>query len=76
LDVEPHDGIRGHRQSRSRRAEEVTVFEGIPIVTPERAIRDSYAADLGAALIRQAIDGAVRRGLISAARADLLRDCR
>lgn len=54
--------------------EEVTLFEGIPIVTPERAIRDSHASHLGPALIRQAIDDAVRRGLISAPRAELLRD--
>jgi predicted transcriptional regulator of viral defense system len=39
--------------------------DGIPVTTPVRTIRDSCAAHLGPALIRQAIDDARRRGLIS-----------
>lgn len=54
--------------------DEVTAFEGIPIVTPERAIRDSYESHIGPALIRQAIDDAARRGLLSTTRADHLRE--
>ena len=36
--------------------DDVTVFEGIPIVTPTRAIRQAAADHLGPALIAQAID--------------------
>lgn len=44
---------------------DVTSHEGIPIVTPARAIRDGIEADLGAHLIRQAIDSARERGEIT-----------
>ncbi len=39
--------------------------EGIPVVTPRRAILDGIEAHLGHGLIRQAIDTAHRRGLIT-----------
>jgi predicted transcriptional regulator of viral defense system len=45
--------------------DEVTLHEGIPIVTVYRAIRDGIEADLGGYLIDQAIDTARRRGLLA-----------
>ena len=54
--------------------EDVTRYEGIPIVTPQRAIRDAHAAHLGPALIGQAIDDGQRRGLLSRAQAEALRE--
>jgi predicted transcriptional regulator of viral defense system len=43
---------------------DVTRFEGIPVVTPLRAILDGRERHLDARLINQAIDAAHRRGLI------------
>lgn len=53
--------------------QDVTQFEGVPIVTPQRAIRDAHAAHLGPALIGQAIDDGQRHGLLSQTQADALR---
>jgi predicted transcriptional regulator of viral defense system len=50
--------------------DEVTLYEGIPIVTAGKAIRQSQ--HLGPALLRQAIAEARRRGLVSSAEADRL----
>ncbi|MGH2675268.1 MAG: type IV toxin-antitoxin system AbiEi family antitoxin domain-containing protein [Actinomycetota bacterium] len=47
--------------------DDVTLHEGIPIVTVYRAIRDGLEADLGGYLIDQAIDTARRRGLLTPA---------
>jgi predicted transcriptional regulator of viral defense system len=44
---------------------DVTLHEGIPIVTVYRAIRDGIEARLGGHLIDQAIDTARRRGLLA-----------
>lgn len=44
--------------------EEKTFYEGIPIVTPFRAILDGIEGHLGERLIGQAIDSAGRRGLL------------
>ncbi|SRR6266545_6637953 len=44
---------------------DVTLHEGIPIVTVYRAIRDGIEAKLGGHLIDQAIDTARRRGLLA-----------
>jgi len=52
---------------------EMTRHEGIPIVTPERAIRDAHAGHVGEALIAQAIDDGERQGLLTGAQADALR---
>jgi predicted transcriptional regulator of viral defense system len=52
---------------------EMTRYEGIPIVTPERAIRDAHAGHLGPALIAQAIDDGERRGLLPQTQVDALR---
>jgi hypothetical protein len=54
--------------------EDVTRFEGIRIVTPQRAIRDAHAAHLGPALIGQAIDDGQRHGLLLRAQAQALRE--
>jgi predicted transcriptional regulator of viral defense system len=43
---------------------DVTNVEGIPVVTPLRAILDGIERHLDDRLIRQAIDGAQRRGLL------------
>jgi predicted transcriptional regulator of viral defense system len=43
---------------------DVTRHEGIPIVTPYRAIVDGIEANLGRRLVEQAIDTATRRGLL------------
>jgi predicted transcriptional regulator of viral defense system len=44
--------------------EERTLYEGIPIVTPFRAILDGIEGHLGARLVGQAIENAERRGLL------------
>jgi predicted transcriptional regulator of viral defense system len=44
--------------------------EGIPVVTPLRAIRDGIEQHLGARLIDQAIETARRRGLVTPAELD------
>ena len=52
---------------------DVTVFEGIPIVTPARAIRQGHASHLGPALVGQAIDHGERNGRLTRREADELR---
>jgi predicted transcriptional regulator of viral defense system len=52
---------------------DVTLFEGIPIVTPARAIRQAYASHVGAALVGQAIDQGERNGRITRREAAELR---
>lgn len=53
--------------------QDVTLFEGIPIVTPERAIRQAHAGRLRPSLIEQAIDDARRTGRLRKRDADRLR---
>jgi predicted transcriptional regulator of viral defense system len=48
-------------------------LEGIPIVTPERAIRQAHTAQLGPALVAQAIDHGERNGRLTARQAKRLR---
>lgn len=43
---------------------DVTRYEGIPVVTPRRAVLDGIETHLRADLVKQAIDTASRRGLI------------
>lgn len=75
---------RGHRIRRSIPRQymiyfadldpaEIGYYQGIPITTPERAIRDSAAAFLGDALIEQAIDDGVRKYYFDQSKADRLR---
>lgn len=49
-------------------------LEGIPIVSPARAIRDAHASHLGAALIEQAIDDGQRTGRLPRVQAQRLRE--
>jgi predicted transcriptional regulator of viral defense system len=63
--------LRVHRADL--RPDEVTALEGMPIVTPERAIRDGIAAHLGSALLGQAIDDGLRSGRLTRAIAEQLR---
>jgi predicted transcriptional regulator of viral defense system len=53
--------------------EHVTFHEGIPIVTPAHAIRQSHAAHLGPALIGQAIDHGLSNGRLTRREAAQLR---
>ncbi len=52
---------------------EISVHEGMPIVSPERAIRDGIAAHLGQALLSQAVDDGLRSGRLTRVAADELR---
>jgi predicted transcriptional regulator of viral defense system len=52
---------------------DISSFEGIPIVTPARAIRQAHAANLGPALVGQAIDQGERDGRLTRRAADELR---
>jgi len=72
---------RAHRPRRSVPAQyrlhredlhddEVALHEGIPIVTPAKAIRQAHR--LGPTLLRQAIEEGSHRGLISSAEAERL----
>lgn len=63
---------RIHREDLG--SEQLTTLEGIPIVTPEHAIRQAHGAHLGAALIAQAIDDGERDGLLTRRRAAELRE--
>jgi predicted transcriptional regulator of viral defense system len=47
-------------------------FEGVPITTPARAIRDVHATHLGPALVRQAILDGRRTGHLTLREADVL----
>src|SRR5690606_5794624 len=49
-------------------------LEGLPVTTAARTIRDCAMANLGPALIRQAIDDACRSGWLSAMDTDALTD--
>jgi predicted transcriptional regulator of viral defense system len=75
---------RGHRIRREIPAlyrvhpetlndKDVTFYEGMPIVTPAHAIRQSHAAHLGPALIGQAIDHGVSNGRLTRKEAAQLR---
>ncbi len=51
------------------RPDEVRVVEGIPVTTPERALRDAAESHLGMALLRQAVNDGARNGALTAAEA-------
>lgn len=55
------------------RPDELSVYEGIPIVTPEHAIRQADRTNLGAALIGQAIDHGEQNGRLTTGQARKLR---
>jgi predicted transcriptional regulator of viral defense system len=52
---------------RNLEEDERALYEGIPIVTPQRAILDGIESGLRTDLLRQAIDTARRRGLLRGA---------
>jgi len=52
---------------RDLEEDEKTRYEGIPVVTPQRAILDGIESGLRTDLLRQAIDSARRRGLLRGA---------
>ncbi|HTC58830.1 MAG TPA: type IV toxin-antitoxin system AbiEi family antitoxin domain-containing protein [Solirubrobacteraceae bacterium] len=54
---------RIHHETLSE--DEITFYEGIPIVTPAHAIRQSHASNLGPALIAQAVDHGVSNGRLT-----------
>lgn len=51
---------------------EVGSAEGLPVTTAARTIRDCAAANIGPALLRQALDDARRKGWLAATEADAL----
>lgn len=51
---------------------EVEYVDGIPVTSPARTIRDCHEAHLGRALVRQALEDGLRRGLIGTAEAGQL----
>lgn len=53
--------------------DDLTEHEGIPIVTPTRAVRECHAAGLGPALVEQAIADGRRRGIFTTRQAARLR---
>ncbi len=53
---------------------DIEQVNGIPVTTPARTIVDCCRAHLGPALIRQAIDDGVRRGLLGAREAERLQE--
>jgi predicted transcriptional regulator of viral defense system len=62
---------RIHHEDLAER--DVTSFEGIPIVTPARAIRQAHEAHVGSALVAQAIDHGERDGRLTRRGAEELR---
>jgi predicted transcriptional regulator of viral defense system len=52
---------------------DVTLFEGLPIVTPAKAIHQAAAGHLGDALVAQAIDHGERNGRLTRRQANQLR---
>lgn len=66
----PRQYVLHHRRLDDR---DITHYEGIPIVTPYRAILDGLETDLGLRLIDQAIETATRRGILGREQLDDLR---
>ncbi len=52
--------------------DEVQEVEGVPVTTPERAIRDAHADQIGSSLVRQAIEDGRRTGYLTLNQADQL----
>lgn len=66
-DVNPNREIPKHLRLHFKDlpAEDLTVLEGLPIITPVRAIIDAIRGGVRADLIQQAIDTLTERGLLS-----------
>jgi len=56
----------------SIKASDRTLLEGLPVTTVERTLRDCHAAQIGPAILQDAIDGAVRYGHLTKQRAQVL----
>lgn len=84
IDITTPKGYRTHREVPAgyrlhRRAladEDLTLFEGLPIVTPARAIADGIELGLRQALIDQALETAEREAMITRTTAERLRAAR
>jgi predicted transcriptional regulator of viral defense system len=84
IDITVPRAYRTHRQlpptyrlhPRDLPADEVTYVEGVPIVTPRRAIADGIDRGLRPTLIEQAIDTAEREAMVTADAARRLRAMR
>ncbi|MDA0159290.1 type IV toxin-antitoxin system AbiEi family antitoxin domain-containing protein [Solirubrobacter ginsenosidimutans] len=82
IDVTVPKAYRTHRDTplayrvhrRDLDADEITAVNGVPIVTPGRAIIDGIEAGLRPTLIEQAIDTAQRQAAITTAAAERLRE--
>ncbi len=65
----PKNRFRGHPEIRYHISkitpQEITSFNGLPITTVERTITDGIRSGIEPTLIRQAIDQAIRRGMIT-----------
>ncbi|NMC60148.1 MAG: hypothetical protein GYA51_12330 [Candidatus Methanofastidiosa archaeon] len=65
----PKNRFRGHKEIRYHTAritpKEITNFNGLPITTVERTITDVIRSGMDATLIRQAIEQAIQRGMIT-----------
>ena len=59
---------------RALAADDLTNFEGIPVVTARRAILDGIERHLDARLLDQAVDTAQRRGLLLAHELDSIEE--
>ena len=57
------DGIRLH--TNHIEIDEITQREGLPITTPSRTIADVIVNGLGSDLVRQAVEEAIKRGLVT-----------
>lgn len=68
----PPPGVVLHRADL--RATDVGSVEGVPITTAARTIRDCAAANMGPALVRQAIEDGLTKGWLTVAEADALID--
>ena len=59
------DGIRLHTNNIER--DEITKRDGLSITTPSRTIADVIANGLGIELVRQAVEEAIKKGLVTKA---------
>lgn len=77
-DVNPRREIPGHLQLHFEDipSEDLTMIEGLPIVTPLRAIVDTITGGVRADLVQQAIDTLKERGMLSRTEARRIADVR
>lgn len=59
------DGLRLH--TNNTEIDEITKREGLAITTPSRTIADVIANGLGSDLVRQVVEEAIKRGLVTKA---------